>query len=60
MSHSYPDTQLLINGQWQPAASGKTIAVHNPATGAVIGQLAHAGIEDLDRALAAAEKGFAI
>lgn len=60
MSHSYPDTQLLINGQWQPAASGKTIAVHNPATGTVIGQLAHAGIEDLDRALAAAEKGFAI
>lgn len=60
MSHSYPDTQLLINGQWQPAASGKTIAVHNPATGAVIGQLAHAGIEDLDRALAAAEKGFTI
>lgn len=60
MSHSYPDTQLLIDGQWQPAASGKTIAVHNPATGAVIGQLAHAGIEDLDRALAAAEKGFVI
>lgn len=60
MSHSYPDTQLLINGQWQPAASGKTIPVHNPATGAVIGQLAHAGKEDLDRALAAAEKGFAI
>lgn len=60
MSTAYPDTQLLINGQWQPAASGKTIAVHNPATGAVIGQLAHAGIADLDRALAAAEKGFAI
>ena len=60
MSHAYPDTQLLINGQWQPAASGKTIPVHNPATGAVIGQLAHAGKEDLDRALAAAEKGFAI
>ena len=60
MSHAYPDTQLLINGQWQPAASGKTIPVHNPATGAVIGQLAHAGKEDLDRALAAAEAGFAI
>lgn len=60
MSHSYPDTQLLINGQWQPAASGKTMPVHNPATGEVIGQLAHAGKEDLDRALAAAEKGFAI
>ena len=60
MSTSYPDTQLLIDGQWQPAASGKTMPVYNPATGAVIGQLAHAGIADLDRALAAAEKGFAI
>jgi succinate-semialdehyde dehydrogenase/glutarate-semialdehyde dehydrogenase len=60
MSHTYPDTQLLINGQWQPAASGKTMPVHNPATGEVIGRLAHAGKEDLDRALAAAEKGFVI
>ena len=60
MSQTYPDTQLLIDGQWQNAASGKTIAVRNPATGEVIGQLAHAGKEDLDRALAAAEKGFAI
>ena len=60
MAHSYPDTQLLIDGQWQAAASGKTIPVHNPATGEVIGQLAHAGIADLDRALAAAQKGFTV
>ena len=60
MSYAYPDTQLLIDGQWQPAASGRTLPVYNPATGAVIGQLAHAGKEDLDRALAAADKGFAI
>ena len=33
MSTAYPDTQLLINGQWQAAASGKQIAVRNPATG---------------------------
>ena len=60
MSHSYPDTQLLIDGQWQDAASGKKIAVHNPATGEVIGHVAHASIADLDRALAAAQKGFQI
>lgn len=30
MSQTYPDTQLLIDGQWQNAASGKTIAVRNP------------------------------
>jgi len=54
----YPDTQLFINGQWQDAADGRTLAVHNPATGQPIGRVAHAGIADLDRALATAQKGF--
>ena len=57
---SYPDTQLYIDGQWQDAADGRTLAVHNPATGVEIGRVAHAGIADLDRALAAAQKGFEI
>lgn len=56
----YPDTQLLIDGQWQDAADGRTLPVVNPATGADIGRVAHAGIADLDRALAAAQKGFAL
>lgn len=60
MSHSYTDTRLLIDGQWVDAASGKKIAVHNPATGQVIGHVAHASIPDLDRALAAAQKGFEV
>ena len=54
----YPDTRLLIDGQWQDAADGRTLPVANPATGAEIGRVAHAGIADLDRALAAAQKGF--
>jgi succinate-semialdehyde dehydrogenase/glutarate-semialdehyde dehydrogenase len=54
----YPDTRLLIDGQWQDAADGRTLPVVNPATGAEIGRVAHAGIADLDRALAAAQKGF--
>ncbi|MGP2491961.1 NAD-dependent succinate-semialdehyde dehydrogenase [Mesorhizobium sp. PUT5] len=58
---SYPETVLLhINGRWKPAASGKTLPVLNPASETVLGQLAHAGIADLDEALAAAEAGFAI
>ena len=57
---TYPDTRLLIDGQWQDAADGRTLAVVNPATGAEIGRVAHAGIADLDRALAAAQKGFAL
>jgi succinate-semialdehyde dehydrogenase/glutarate-semialdehyde dehydrogenase len=58
MTQSYTDTRLLIAGQWCDAASGKTIDVVNPATGQVIGRVAHAGIPDLDRALAAAQRGF--
>jgi len=55
---SYPDTRLFIDGQWQDAAEGKTLPVYNPATGQVIGQVAHASRADLDAALAAAQKGF--
>ena len=57
---SYPSTQLLIDGLWCDAADGRTLAVVNPASGAEIGRVAHAGTADLDRALAAAQKGFAL
>ena len=56
---AYPSTQLLIDGQWCDAADGRTLAVANPHNGAEIGRVAHAARADLDRALAAAEKGFA-
>ena len=55
---SYPNTQLFINGEWQDAGDGKTLAVFNPATGKEIGRVAHAGTADLDRALSAAQAGF--
>lgn len=57
---SYQDTSLLIDGRWRPGASGKTIAVLNPATEEQIGTVAHADRADLDEALAAADKGFKI
>lgn len=56
---SYPHTQLFIDGRWQDAADGRTLAVMNPATGKEIGRVARAGRADLDRALEAAQKGFA-
>ena len=55
---TYPNTQLFIAGQWQDAADGRSLAVHNPATGKEIGRVAHAGKADLDKALEAAQKGF--
>ncbi|MBJ3777065.1 NAD-dependent succinate-semialdehyde dehydrogenase [Acuticoccus mangrovi] len=59
-ARTYPSTQLLIDDEWCDAASGRTIDVRDPATDEVIGTVAHAGTEDLDRALAAAVKGFEI
>jgi succinate-semialdehyde dehydrogenase/glutarate-semialdehyde dehydrogenase len=56
---AYPSVQLHINGEWRNARSGKTLPVINPATEEVIGTVAHAGRDDLDEALAAAETGFA-
>lgn len=55
---SYPDTRLFIDGQWQDAADGRTLSVLNPANGQAIGRVAHAGIPDLDRALASVRQGF--
>jgi succinate-semialdehyde dehydrogenase/glutarate-semialdehyde dehydrogenase len=54
----YSDVSLLIDGNWRPAVSGKTMAVLNPATGDPIGNVAHAEKSDLDLALSAAQKGF--
>ena len=54
----YPDTQLYIDGAWCAAASGRTHPVINPATGEIIGKFAWADRADLDRALAAVDKGF--
>ena len=51
-------TDLFIGGEFVPAASGKRFASINPATGETIAEVAEAGKEDLDRAVAAARKGF--
>jgi succinate-semialdehyde dehydrogenase / glutarate-semialdehyde dehydrogenase len=59
MTH-YPDTQLLIDGKWRSSGSGRTIPVHNPATGQQIGSVAWADKQDLDEALAGAARGFDI
>lgn len=50
--------QMLIGGQWVSAASGKTFDVVNPATEAVIAQVAEGEKEDIDRAVIAARRAF--
>lgn len=54
----YPDTKLLIANQWVDATGGRTLDVANPASGQIIGKVAHASQKDLDRALVAAQQGF--
>ena len=51
-------TQLFIAGQWCDARDGEWLDVTNPATGGVIGAVAKAGPDDLDRAVRAAEDGL--
>jgi len=48
--------QLLINGKWQAARRGGEIAVHDPATEAVIAQIAAGEADDIDLAVQAAHK----
>ncbi|MGH3589011.1 MAG: aldehyde dehydrogenase family protein, partial [Pseudonocardia sp.] len=47
-------TGLFIGGTWRPAASGRTLAVDDPATGKALCEVADAGPEDGMEALAAA------
>ncbi|KAG9153452.1 hypothetical protein Leryth_025743 [Lithospermum erythrorhizon] len=51
-------TQLLINGQFVDAASGKTFKTLDPRTGDVIADVAEGDAEDIDRAVGAARKAF--
>jgi succinate-semialdehyde dehydrogenase / glutarate-semialdehyde dehydrogenase len=59
MVASYPDISFFIDGAWAKSAGGRAEPVLNPATGEAIGEVPYASRADLDRALAAASKGFA-
>jgi phenylacetaldehyde dehydrogenase len=50
--------RILINGKWVEAASGKTFATYNPATGEVLARVAEGDREDIDRAVKAARAAF--
>ena len=56
----YPHIQLYIDGHWREGAAARSLPVHNPATGSVMGQVACAETADLEEVAAAAERGFAV
>jgi phenylacetaldehyde dehydrogenase len=49
---------MLIDGKQVPAASGKTFAVYNPATGGVIANVPEGDKADVDLAVRAARCAF--
>ncbi|MBY8949576.1 aldehyde dehydrogenase family protein [Pseudomonas sp. SH10-3B] len=51
--------QFYINGRWTSPAIPATLPVVNPATEAVVAQVARGTAEDVDRAVAAARGAFA-
>jgi succinate-semialdehyde dehydrogenase/glutarate-semialdehyde dehydrogenase len=60
VSSLYPELQLFIDGEWISKGDRHSETVLDPATGAALGELPHATRADLDRALAAAERGFKV
>lgn len=51
-------TRLFIDGEFTDALSGETLATLNPHDNSVLAEVALAGREDVDRAVAAAQKAF--
>src|SRR3954470_15805496 len=49
---------LIIGGENVPAASGETFDTVSPTTNEPVGRMAKAGLEDVDRAVAAAREAF--
>ena len=58
MSVSVSQQKMFVDGEFVDALSGETMEVLNPATGEVIAEVPRAGEEDVERAVAAAEKAW--
>jgi acyl-CoA reductase-like NAD-dependent aldehyde dehydrogenase len=51
-------TKLFIDGELTDGLAGRTIDVINSADGTLLAVIAEAGVEDVDRAVAAARRAF--
>src|SRR5262245_49520119 len=50
--------QMLIDGVWMDAVSGKTFPVYDPSTDEVVAQVAEGDAADVERAVRAARRAF--
>lgn len=57
---TYQDTRLFVDGEWCDSSTGKLQDVINPANGEKIGTVACASVQELERAVLAAGRGFDI
>ncbi len=55
---SHRERGFYYGGQWQAPASGNTFLSTSPSTGRTLAEVALAGVDDVDRAVRAAAKGF--
>ncbi len=53
-------TKMLIDGKWHASKSGKTFETINPATEEVIAEVAEGDAADIDLAVKAARKAWAL
>jgi succinate-semialdehyde dehydrogenase/glutarate-semialdehyde dehydrogenase len=60
MGTAYPRISMFIDGEWTAGSGGRAQPVMNPATEETLGEVPLADKPELDRALAAAARGFAV
>ena len=53
-----PTTRMLIGGEWQEAADGRSIDVEDPATGQIFASVPAGTADDVDRAVKRARAAF--
>ena len=58
MATTLRQSQNFIGGEWVDAASGETFESTSPADGELIGVFPKSGVEDVDRAVAAAKEAY--
>jgi succinate-semialdehyde dehydrogenase/glutarate-semialdehyde dehydrogenase len=60
IEETIPAPRLFIAGEWRDGGDGVANAVCDPATGGVVAHTPRASAQDVDDALAAAERGFRV
>jgi succinate-semialdehyde dehydrogenase/glutarate-semialdehyde dehydrogenase len=58
VSTEHDPAPLYIGGEWCGSSEGKTLEIHDPATGKVVDRVSAASVSDVERALQAADRSW--